>query len=67
MDFKALIQKAWRDESFKHRLLADPKTTIEDELGVPLPPDVEIFIHEQTPTEVHLVLPMKPTTLDTEV
>ena len=60
MEMQDIITKAWNDEEFKNTLLTHPKETIEQELGVKLPDEIEIFIHEQTPTRLHLVLPMKP-------
>ncbi len=60
MDLQELITRAWEDESFKQELLANPRATIEKALGVSLPKDIEIYVHEQTPTKVHLVLPMPP-------
>jgi hypothetical protein len=60
MEMHEIITRAWSDEAFKQKLLAEPKATIEAELGVTLPQDIEIFIHEQTPTQLHLILPMKP-------
>ena len=60
MDLTALIQRAWDDPEFKARLLAEPKRTLEEALGIQLPEEIEIFIHEQTPTRLHLLLPMKP-------
>ncbi len=64
MDMQAIITRAWNDPAFKQQLLTDPKRTIQDALGVTLPDEIEIFIHEQTPTTLHLILPMKPDTGD---
>ena len=66
MDLQELIAKAWEDEAFKQELLSNPKSAIEEALGVSLPEGIEIFVHEQTPTTVHLVLPMKQTDLSTK-
>jgi hypothetical protein len=60
MELQDLISKAWDDEEFKQTLLKYPKETIEKELGIKFPQEVEIFIHEQTATQVHLILPSKP-------
>ena len=64
MDLQDLIARAWEDEAFKRELLSDPKATIEKALGITFPEGIEIYVHEQTPTQVHLVLPMKPDNLD---
>jgi hypothetical protein len=60
MDLQTIITRTWHDEAFKQELLAHPRQTIERELGVVLPEGVEVFIHEQTPTQIHLILPMNP-------
>lgn len=66
MEMHEIISRAWTDQAFKAKLLGDPKRTIEAELGVTLPEEIEIFIHEQTPTALHLILPMKPDTGEAE-
>lgn len=60
MDFQSIIKRAWEDEAFKRALLSDPRRVLEDHLGVLFPEGAMIFIHEQTPTQVHLILPMPP-------
>ena len=37
--------------------LSDPKAAIADELGVPIPDDFSIDVHEESPAHAHLVLP----------
>ncbi len=64
MDMQEIIVRAWNDPEFKRQLLDNPKRTIEDALDVTLPAEIEIFVHEQTPTTLHLILPMKPETGD---
>lgn len=60
MDLQGIITRAWQDDAFKQELLATPRAVLERELGVMLPEGVEVYIHEQTPTQIHLILPMKP-------
>jgi hypothetical protein len=55
-----IIRRAWRDVEFKQQLLADPRAVLERELGVTLPAGVRIHIHEQTPEDLHLILPPQP-------
>jgi hypothetical protein len=64
MDLSDIIRYAWRDAEFKQRLLTAPRATLEALLGVTLPPDLVIHIHEQTATEMHLVLPLPPEGFD---
>ena len=60
MELTDIIRRAWRDIEFKQQLLANPRAVLERELGVALPSGVQIYVHEQTPTEVHLILPPPP-------
>ncbi len=54
---KYLVAKAGSDGPFRQRLLAEPKETIEAELGVTMADGHEIRVHENTDTVTHLVLP----------
>ena len=58
MELSDLIKRAWQDADFKQQILSDPRATIEEAMGVTLPAGLNIYIHEQTPTDLHLVLPM---------
>ena len=52
-----LIEKAVEDETFRARLLADPKAAVQDELGIEAPEDFTLMVHEETANTSHLVLP----------
>ena len=54
---ESLVSKADSDGGFRERLLANPKETIERELGVTLAAGHEVRVHEDTETVTHLVLP----------
>jgi len=51
--------KAIKDETFRQELLKNPKATIERALGISVPAGVTIEVHQDTPTTLHLVLPMQ--------
>ena len=51
---------------FKQQLLEDPRAIMDRELGVTLPAGVQVYIHEQTPTEIHLILPPPPEQAEAE-
>lgn len=57
-----IISIAMHDQAFRQELVSNPKETLERELGISFPEGVEIEVHEDTPTIIHLVLPMKPKT-----
>ena len=54
---RKLIDKAVEDLDFRQQLLSDPKTAIREELGVDLPDNVAIHVHESDMNTVHLSLP----------
>ena len=51
-----IIAKAWTDEAFKARLIADPVTTLRAN-GVAVPAGVTVTVVEDSATHRHLVLP----------
>jgi hypothetical protein len=52
-----IVQKSLEDDAFRRRLLADPKGTVERELGARLPEGVEVRAVEETADTVFVVLP----------
>ena len=60
MELSDVIKRAWQDAGFKHQLLSAPRATLEAALSVTLPAGLTVYIHEQTSTDLHLVLPMPP-------
>ncbi len=63
--YSRVVAKAWSDEEFKQRLLADPKATLQAE-GVTVPGGAEVHIMESTDQDVYFSLPAKPAGLSTE-
>ncbi|MFB2880642.1 NHLP leader peptide family RiPP precursor [Floridanema aerugineum] len=55
-----LITRALKDEAFRHKLVANPKAVIEEELGKKLPATFEIITVEETETTLYMVLPCNP-------
>jgi hypothetical protein len=51
--------RALEDDSYRDRLIADPASVLREE-GLTVPENVEIEVHQNTPTKVHLVLPPGP-------
>ncbi len=54
-----IISKSKEDATFKQQLLSNPKATLEQELGQPLPEDLEIEVVQQTPHKLYIVLPLE--------
>ncbi len=63
--FARIVARAWSDEEFKKRLLADPTGVFKEE-GVDLPEGMQVKAFEDTPSTHHFVLPPKPDTLPSE-
>ena len=54
-----IIARAMKDDAFRQELLANPKAALERELKITIPDDVVIHVYEDTPTTIHLALPLK--------
>ena len=54
---RTLIQRSLEDDSFRQRLLADPKAAVEQELGTQLPEGFEVRVVEESADTIYLVLP----------
>ncbi len=54
-----IVAKAWADEEFKARLLADPAAVLQAE-GLAVPAGVELRAVENTAQVMYLTLPPKP-------
>ena len=57
---RKLIEKSLEDESFRQRLIEDPKGAVEQELGTRLPEEVRVVAVEETAETINLVLPGTP-------
>ncbi len=59
----ALIEKCWKDPSFKTAVVSDPKGMLEGYTGHKLPENVKIFIHEEDANTLHFSIPLPPSNL----
>ncbi len=59
-----VIKKAWKDASFKAKLLSNPKDAIADAAGIELPAALKVRVHEDTAKVKNLVLPVNPANED---
>ncbi len=50
--------KALADDDYRKRLLAQPETVLK-EAGLTVPDGTTVSVHQNTDTEIHLVLPSK--------
>ena len=58
-----LIAKAWADEEFRARLLANPAAVLA-EVGVNVPRGVSVVVLEDTRDKAHFVIPARPSSKD---
>jgi hypothetical protein len=63
----ALVNSAASDEDFRAKLIVDPKKTVSDTFGFKFKPNVRVFVHEEAPDELHLVLPVQLSVDDNEL
>ena len=61
-----VVAKAWADEEYKRRLLADPAAVAKEE-GVPVPEGLTLKVIEDAPGTRTLVLPPRPAELGSAV
>jgi hypothetical protein len=54
-----VVARAWSDEGFKRRLLAEPGAVLREQ-GMDVPSGVEVRVVENTGRVAHLVLPPRP-------
>ena len=52
-----IIARAGEDGEFRARLVADPRSAINEVAKGPIPEAVTVKVHQQSPTSFHLVLP----------
>ena len=55
-----IVEKSALDEEFRRALLANPKSTISEELGIAIPDSMNIEIHQSDMQTVHVALPPDP-------
>lgn len=53
----SIRERAATDPAFRAQLLAEPTAAVSEVVGVPVPSSVRITVHEESPTDVHLVIP----------
>lgn len=54
-----IVAKAWQDEKFKKRLLAEPAAVLQ-QYGMEMPAGVQVRVQEDTHEILHLTIPPKP-------
>ncbi|WPL16512.1 NHLP leader peptide domain protein [Thiorhodovibrio winogradskyi] len=55
-----IVARAWEDEEFHQKFLADPKAMFEDYMGTKLPESLVMTAHQEDADHLHFVIPAKP-------
>lgn len=59
-----IVQRAWKDDAFRHEFVSDPKGTIEKYSGQKLPADLRVVALAEDDKTIHFVIPPKPANVD---
>lgn len=62
-----LLLRAADDESFRNLLLSDPKGAVKSAFGIEAPDSINVHVHEETSTDIHLVVPSHDQLSDEEL
>ena len=54
-----IIEKAYKDDAFRKRLVDDPNGTVAKELGVQIPANLKVKVVEESADTIVLVIPKK--------
>jgi hypothetical protein len=55
---RRIVDRALADPAFRARLLETPREALAEELGVELPPDLEVVVVEERADRIAIVLPV---------
>jgi hypothetical protein len=61
-----LVAKAWADEGFRERLMADPRAVVSEETGITVPESITVEVLEETPEKAYIVIPTNRVAIDDE-
>ena len=62
-----LLAKTEEDAEFRTKLLAEPRTALQEGLGIQVPADFNVVIHEDDARTAHLVLPTSTELTDAQL
>ena len=62
-----ILTRADEDGDFRARLVADPSAAVAEETGTTIPEELNVQVHEDSATTVHLVLPPSPELTEAEL
>ena len=60
-------ERAAEDPAFREELISNPRAALSSELGFDLPEEVTVHVHEESLSEVHVVIPVATEALSDEM
>ncbi len=64
---QAIADRIAEDPQFRAALLSDPRSALESLAGQQVPDSVRVTIHEESPTDIHLVIPASSALSDSDL
>ncbi|MFM7212901.1 MAG: NHLP leader peptide family RiPP precursor [Actinomycetota bacterium] len=62
-----IAERIAADPSFRETLIADPQAVLSEVVGFNIPDTVQIVLHEESLTQIHLTLPAAEALTDTDL
>ena len=67
-DVEAIIaERIAADPEFRDTLLANPRAVLSDLVGFDIPETVQVFLHEESLTQIHLTIPSSEALSDADL
>ena len=62
-----LAERIAADPAFRDALLADPRGVVSEVVGFNIPDTVQVVLHEESLTQIHLTIPSSDNLADTDL
>ena len=62
-----IAERIAADPAFRETLLADPRAVLSEVIGFDIPEKVQVVLHEESLTQIHLTVPSSENLSDTDL
>jgi hypothetical protein len=62
-----IAERIAADPAFRDTLLADPRAVLSEVVGFDIPDNVQVVLHEESLTQIHLTIPASPALSDADL
>jgi len=62
-----IAERIAADPAFRDTLLADPRAVLSEVIGFDIPDSVQVVLHEESLTQIHLTIPASPALGDADL